>query len=93
MLDLPNLAEASFPNNVEIVKVVFFNFDILGHLNSIFHKLIRLLDEFAVGEGFFAFLFLFLVGEMFSVLELKSCFLLRINHEIVGQFVIEVVHI
>lgn len=93
VLYFPNFPEAAFAYYVEVVEVIFLNFDILGQLNRILHKLASLLNQLVAVKRFFAFFFLLLVGKMLSIFKLESCFLLRIDHEVISQFMIEIIHI
>lgn len=93
MLDFPNLSESSFSDDIEVVEVIFLNFQSLSHLNSIFHKFAAFLYKLMAGKSLLVIFFLLLVSKVFGILKFKSSFFLCVYHKIVAHFMIDVVHI
>lgn len=87
MLCLPYLSKPSFANNIQIVEHTLFNPPSLSQNYCAFDILATFSNLVATVLGV---LFSLLVGEVFSVLQVKASVLLSIDQEVVSKFVVKV---
>jgi hypothetical protein len=88
VLRLPDLPEAALPDYVQIIKqrllylLNLMQFEILKQSCIFLQLLVTLFLSF-----------LLMICEMFGIFRFEPCFLLGVSHEIVSEFMVDVVKV